>query len=211
MSKKYLMWIVVAAIAAGGFFGYQYWRDMQTALPKGIAWGNGRMEAKLVDIAAKEALRVKEILVDEGALVKPGDVLVRMDTATLQSQLAEARLNVAATRQKAAIAKAAITRSKAQIELAKVEVKRSTALVAERASSSGSWIYVERCCKQPRPALRRRKPSSARTSKRSKSPRRTWRRSKPASTTRRSHPRSREECCIDWPKSARSWPRGARR
>ncbi len=135
MSRKYLMWIVVAAIAAGGFFGYQYWRDMQSALPKGIASGNGRIEAKLVDIAAKEALRVKEILVDEGALVKPGDVLVRMDTATLESQLAEARLNVAATGQKAAITKASIARSKAQIELAKIEVKRSTALVAERAGS----------------------------------------------------------------------------
>ena len=135
MSRKYVMWIVLAAIAAGGFFGYQYWRELQSALPKGIASGNGRIEAKLVDIAAKEALRVKEILVDEGALVKPGDVLVRMDTATLESQLAEARLNVAATRQKEAIAKAAIARSKAQIELAKIEVKRSTALVAERAGS----------------------------------------------------------------------------
>ena len=55
MSRKYVMWIVLAAIAAGGFFGYQYWRDMQSALPKGIASGNGRIEAKLVDIAAKEA------------------------------------------------------------------------------------------------------------------------------------------------------------
>ena len=135
MSKKYLMWIIAAIIAAGGFFGYQYWRDLQSALPKGIASGNGRIEAKLVDIAAKEPLRVKQILVDEGALVKPGDVLVRMDTATLQAQLAEARLNVAATRQKAAISKASINRSKAQIELAKIEVKRSTALVAERAGS----------------------------------------------------------------------------
>jgi HlyD family secretion protein len=135
MSRKYVMWIVLAAIAAGGFFGYQYWRELQSALPKGIASGNGRIEAKLVDIAAKEALRVKEILVDEGALVKPGEVLVRMDTATLESQLAETRLNVAATLQKEAIAKAAIARSKAQIELAKIEVKRSTALVAERAGS----------------------------------------------------------------------------
>jgi HlyD family secretion protein len=135
MSKKYLMWIIAAIVAAGGFFGYQYWRDLQSALPKGIASGNGRIEAKLVDIAAKEPLRVKQILVDEGTLVKPGDVLVRMDTATLQAQLAEARLNVAATRQKAAISKASINRSKAQIELAKIEVKRSTALVAERAGS----------------------------------------------------------------------------
>src|SRR5208283_6035787 len=135
MLKKYVLWIVVAAVTVGGYFGYQHWRDMQSSLPKGIASGNGRIEAKLVDIAAKEPLRVKEILVDEGALVKPGDVLVRMDTATLEAQLAEAKLNVAATRQKAAISKASIARSKAQIELAKIEVKRSTALVAERAGS----------------------------------------------------------------------------
>ena len=135
MSRKYLMWIIVAAIGLGGFFGYQYWRDSQSALPKGIASGNGRIEAKLVDIAAKEPLRVKEILVDEGALVKPGDVLVRMDTATLEAQLAEARLNVAATREKAAISKAAITRSKAQSISPRSRSNAARALVAERAGS----------------------------------------------------------------------------
>ena len=115
MSKKSLRLMIVAAVVgAAGFFGYQYWQQMKSNLPKGIASGNGRIEAKLVDVAAKEALRVKEILVDEGALVEPGDVLVRMDTATLEAQLAEARLNVAATQEKAAVAKAAITRSKAR-------------------------------------------------------------------------------------------------
>ena len=107
MSNKSLKWIIVAAAVGGiAFFGYRYWDAAQSALPKGIASGNGRIEAKLVDVAAKEALRVKEILVDEGALVKPGDVLVRMDTATLEAQLAEARLSVAATQEKAAVAKA---------------------------------------------------------------------------------------------------------
>jgi HlyD family secretion protein len=120
---------------AAAFFGYQYWQQMQSTLPKGIASGNGRIEAKLVDVAAKEALRVKEIRVDEGDLVKPGDVVVRMDTNTLEAQLAEAKLNVATTQEKEAVAQAAITRRKAEIELAKIEVKRSTALVAERAGS----------------------------------------------------------------------------
>jgi HlyD family secretion protein len=135
MSKKSLMWILAAVAVAGGFFGYQYWQQMQSTLPKGIASGNGRIEAKLVDIAAKEALRVKEIRADEGDLVKPGDILVQMDTATLESQLAEAKLTVASTQEKVAIAQAAIAKTKAQIELAKIEVKRSTALVAQRAGS----------------------------------------------------------------------------
>jgi HlyD family secretion protein len=83
MAKKKMRWLVlVAGIAAIAFVGYRYWQSMQNAVPKGIAYGNGRVEAKLVDIVAKEGLRVKEILADEGDLVMPGQVLVRLDTAT---------------------------------------------------------------------------------------------------------------------------------
>jgi HlyD family secretion protein len=62
-------------------------------------------------------------------------VLVVLDTATLEAQLAEAKLNIAATQEKEAVAKATIARSKAQIELAKIEVDRSQRLVAQRAGS----------------------------------------------------------------------------
>ena len=135
MPKNALLWIVVALIGVGGFFGYQHWRAAQSALPPGIASGNGRIEAKLVDIAPKEALRVKEIKVDEGDLVRPGEVLVVMDTVTLQAQLAEANLNVLAKKQEEAVTRATITKREAEIELAQTEVKRSTALVRERAGS----------------------------------------------------------------------------
>jgi HlyD family secretion protein len=135
MSNKTLTWIVAVVFVAAGYFGYQYWRQMQSALPKNIASGNGRVEAKLVDIAAKEPLRVKELKADEGDLVKPGEVLVIMDTATLRSELEEAKLVVATTLQKAAVSKASILRKKSEIELARIEVKRSTALVAQRAGS----------------------------------------------------------------------------
>jgi len=135
MSRKTLLIIIAAVVGVGGFFGYQYWRERQNALPAGIASGNGRLEAKLVDIAPKESLRVKQIFFEEGDLVKPGDIVVQMDTNTLQAQLEEAKLNVVATQEKEAVAKATITRSKAQIELAKVEVKRSKNLVAQRAGS----------------------------------------------------------------------------
>lgn len=68
--KSSLKWVLLlVALAAAGFLGYQYWQKLQTALPDGIASGNGRLEAKLVDASAKEPLRVKEILVDEGSLV----------------------------------------------------------------------------------------------------------------------------------------------
>jgi HlyD family secretion protein len=136
MSKKSLRLMVFAAVVgAAGFFGYQYWQQMKSNLPKGIASGNGRIEAKLVDVAAKEALRVKEIRGEEGALVHPGEVLVVLDTNTLEAQLAEAKLNVAATQEKEAGTRAAITKKKAEIDLAKIEVGRSQRLVAQRAGS----------------------------------------------------------------------------
>ena len=136
ISKRGLKWIIVSvAVALAAFIGFRYWQKSKTALPEGIASGNGRLEAKLVDVAAKEPLRVKEILVDEGALVKPGQVLVRLDTATLESQLEEAKAGVEAAREKLALAKASIVKQKSQIKLADIEVVRAQNLVKQGAGS----------------------------------------------------------------------------
>ena len=136
MSKKYLVWILlVAAGAAAVFFGYQYWRSLQSSLPEGIAFGNGRVEAKLVDVAAKEALRVKEILVDEGDLVKPNQVLVRLDTATLEAELAEAEANVASTQEREAVTNSGIVKRKSEVDLAVIELERARKLLASAAAS----------------------------------------------------------------------------
>ena len=135
MARKTTLLIVAAVVGAGAYCGYGYWKAKQTALPAGIASGNGRVEAKLVDVAPKEALRVKEIRYEEGDLVKPGDIVVLMDTNTLTSELEEAKLNVVATQEKEAIARATIERCKAEIELANIEAKRSKSLVEQRAGS----------------------------------------------------------------------------
>jgi HlyD family secretion protein len=139
-SKQYRKWtIAAAAVAVVAFFGIRYLVARRSALPKGIASGNGRIEAKEVDIAAKLPLRVKEILVAEGDLVKPGQVVARMDTVTLESQLAEAKESVAAAQEKLAVAEAGIARQKSQIELARIEKERSRRLVAERAGSQREY------------------------------------------------------------------------
>jgi len=135
ISKRGLWIIVSVAVALAAFIGFRYWQKSKTALPEGIASGNGRLEAKLVDVAAKEPLRVKEILVDEGALVKPGQVLVRLDTATLESQLEEAKAGVEAAHEKLALAKASIVKQKSQIKLADIEVARAQNLVKQGAGS----------------------------------------------------------------------------
>jgi HlyD family secretion protein len=117
------------------FIGVRYFIKRKNALPEGIVAGNGRVEAKLVDVSAKEPLRVKKILVDEGGLVKPGQVLVELDTSTLQSQLAEAEANVQAAEERLALARASITKQRSEIKLAEVQLDRSRRLVAQHAGS----------------------------------------------------------------------------
>lgn len=135
-SKPALKWIAAAvAVVVVAFLGFRYWQNKRAALPEGIASGNGRLEAKLVDVAAKEALKVKEILADEGALVKPGQVLVRLDTTTLEAELAAANASVAAAQERLAVTEASIVKQKREIDLAETEAVRSRKLVEERAGS----------------------------------------------------------------------------
>lgn len=135
-SKRTLKWILVAAAACiVAFVGFRYWQSRKSALPAGIVAGNGRIEGKLVDVAAREPLRIKEILVDEGALVRPGEVLVRMDTSTLESQLTEAKASLQAAEERLALARASIAKQKSEIKLAEIEAERSKRLVAEGAGS----------------------------------------------------------------------------
>lgn len=131
--------IVGIAVVGAALVGYQVWRSNQSGVPKGIAWGNGRFEAKLADVSAKEPLRVKEVLVQEGDLVRPGDVLVRLDTVTLDAQLVESQARVAAANERLAVAQASIRRTKSQITLAKIEADRSRKLLEENAGSQREY------------------------------------------------------------------------
>jgi HlyD family secretion protein len=135
-SKRGWKWIGIgAAVVVVALLGGRYLLKRRNALPEGIASGNGRIEGKLVDVSAREPLRVKEILVDEGALVKPGQVLVKMDTVTLDSQRAEAQAAVQAAEERLAVAKAGIVKQKSEIDLAGVEAARSQRLVEQGAGS----------------------------------------------------------------------------
>ena len=138
LSKRGKRWVIAAgalAVLAVAVIGFRYYKKKQNELPAGIVSGNGRIEAKLVDISAKEPLRVKQILADEGAMVKPGQILVRLDTVTLESELAQAKASVDAAREKLAAAKASIAKQHSEIGLAKTEVKRSSKLVQSGAGS----------------------------------------------------------------------------
>lgn len=139
MSKKIIALAILLIAVAGGYYGYQAWKATQFVLPEGIAAGNGRVEAKQVDIAARESLRVKEILAKEGDLVEKGQILVRMDTSTLESQLNEAKASFAASEEKVAAANSAMVRQKSLAANAKIEENRLAELLKTQSTSEAEY------------------------------------------------------------------------
>ncbi len=152
---KYRNWIIGAvAILAIGFFGWKYWQDQKAGeLPPGIASGNGRIEARLADVSAKEPLRVKEVRVQEGDLVRPGQVVVLMDTVTLEAQMAEAQARVQAAKEQIAVVNASIAKRKSEIELADIEVDRVRRMLADNASSQREYDVRKMTSQTSRSAL----------------------------------------------------------
>lgn len=127
------------------------WKALRPASNDGsFVKGNGRIEAVEVDVAAKLAGRVAEILVNEGDFVKAGDVIARMDTRALDAQLAQARAQVANARSAkqtalaqlaqrgadATMAEALLVQRKSELDVARKTEARSRALLADRATSA---------------------------------------------------------------------------
>ena len=82
-----LILAVLAVLGGGGFYAWKALQPQNTAVVR----GNGRIEATDIDIATKVAARIEKIFVQEGDFVHAGQLLVQMQTDTLEAQLNEAR------------------------------------------------------------------------------------------------------------------------
>jgi len=122
--QAWLSRIAVALIVAGVAYAAWQWLRPQP-LPPGFASGNGRLEAVDIDVSAKLPGRIQDILVNEGDMVKAGQVLANMDTRVLQSHLRETK----AAREQARIA---IETARSQVVQRKAEKQAALALVTQR-------------------------------------------------------------------------------
>ncbi|MEZ5606015.1 MAG: HlyD family efflux transporter periplasmic adaptor subunit [Burkholderiaceae bacterium] len=132
--KKTLVAVgIVAVLAAAGWY---FWQQHQ-ALTRddGFLGSNGRIEATEVDVATKLAGRVDNILVEEGAFVKAGQLLATMQVQTLNAQLREAQ---------------------AQRQQALYAVATAEAQVAMRQSDKAAVVAQERKAEADLDAARRR-------------------------------------------------------
>lgn len=119
-----LLMLMLAAVGGG-----YWWQHSRTVLPPGIVFGNGRIEADEIDIETKFAGRIAELLVDEGDMVRAGQILARMDTKDLEASLRKAEAQMLQAHEALDEARANVEQQKTQVKLAKQELDRTSFLV----------------------------------------------------------------------------------
>lgn len=128
--RRYRLLLILLILAAGaGAGGWYWWRQHQNRLPAGIVWSNGRTNAEEIDIETKFAGRVLELLVNEGDMVKAGQVIARMDTRDLEAQLKQDEAVVRQNEHAILEAEANAAQLQTQLTLAQRELDRTNALL----------------------------------------------------------------------------------
>jgi HlyD family secretion protein len=134
MKKRGLTrFLVIAALVAAAGVGWYVWKQKQAAaVPRGIAFGNGRIEATEVDVAAKQQGRVEAVLVQEGDMVEEGQLLARMDSEVLQAQLEEAEAGKLKAETDRNVNVAVVGQRESELDLARKILSRSQQLFRQK-------------------------------------------------------------------------------
>jgi HlyD family secretion protein len=132
-----LVLLVAGSAGAGGWYS---WRQSQKfRLPAGIVWSNGRIEAEEIDIDTKFAGRVAELLVDEGDMVKAGQVIARMDTRDLEASLRRDEALVRQSEHAVLEAEANVAQLQTQMILAQQQLDRTSSLLRRGYSTQETY------------------------------------------------------------------------
>ncbi len=124
--KKGLIIAIALITIAGAAVLFWSWNRGEKK-PDSIASGNGRIEATEVDIATKYQGRIAEIFCREGDFVEADQILVRMDTKSLEAQLRQAKASVEQVRHAKSFARALVQQRKSELIVAKKDYQRSQA------------------------------------------------------------------------------------
>src|SRR6266542_1744937 len=104
--RRVLTILAVLVVVLTGLIALRLWRQAQALA--GPAGGSGEIEGTNVDLSSRVGARIVALPVREGQRVAKGDLLVRLDCADPEAQLAEAEARLAAARAQAVAAGAQI-------------------------------------------------------------------------------------------------------
>ncbi|MGH1570389.1 HlyD family secretion protein [Methylobacterium sp. P31] len=127
--RLWLTAALVLLILAGG--GYWWWNAHRPLLPPGFAFGNGRLEANVIDIDTKFAGRIARLLVEEGDMVRAGQVVAVMDTRGLGAQLSQAEAQIRQAQNGVQEAERTFAQQQAQVLATQAAVSQAERVVEE--------------------------------------------------------------------------------
>ena len=119
--------VVAALLAVAAIMLFKY--NQGTALPPGLASGNGRLEATEVDVATRVGGRLATVSAREGDDVKAGQVVAELDAEELKAQLRAAEAQVVQARKAVDETQAGVRKSRTDVAMAGKTLTRSKELV----------------------------------------------------------------------------------
>ncbi|WP_294533215.1 HlyD family efflux transporter periplasmic adaptor subunit [uncultured Rhodoblastus sp.] len=131
-ASKTAIWTRRLAILAliGGGAGYLFWQAHRApAIPAWIVYGNGRLEADPIDIAAKFAGRIAQLRADEGDKVVAGQVVAVMDVRDMEQSLKRGEAQVDQAQKLIDEARANLVQSQSAALLAQQQLARTENLL----------------------------------------------------------------------------------
>ncbi|WP_341645223.1 HlyD family secretion protein [Thauera sp. SDU_THAU2] len=143
-TKNKAAWFAAALLAISAAAAWQFLG--RNGDDGSFVHGNGRIEATEVDVAAKAAGRVQDILVNEGDFVAADQVIARMDMKTVEAQLAQARAEAANARSARETALAQVAQRKADVAMAEATLvqRRSELDIARKTSARSQALRADR-------------------------------------------------------------------
>lgn len=130
---------IVAGLAIVGMIAGGLW--MAANPPKAPL--QGQAEARVIEVAPKIAGRIAEVLVQEGDMVKAGDILARIDIPELTAKLEQVKAQQAAAQAKARLVDEGAR--KEQIAAAKAQYERALSgeILAQKTFKRVDTLYKE--------------------------------------------------------------------
>jgi HlyD family secretion protein len=122
--RRVIAFLAVLVVVLSGLIAYRLWTQARAlSAPSG---GSGEIEGTVVELSSRVGARIVEVKVREGQPVKAGDLLLRLDCADPDAQVAEAEARVASAG------------AQAQAAGAQVQASQSTRVAAAAAQEAAS-------------------------------------------------------------------------
>ncbi len=140
MKKRFLIIVLLLALGLGG---YALWTQGEQGITASAPLRlSGNVDIRSVNLSFRVGGRLARVAVDEGAAVKPGDLVAALDVEPLEIALRQAEANVESARRMVPVAEQAAAAMKATLDLRRAGYRREQVEQARAALASQNVLLT---------------------------------------------------------------------